>query len=107
MKEVLERYEEINLVLNWEKCHFMVKSKQGQNRGNREIATPYNNSNSEKLLRACRVLPKIYKGFCLNFKALKSTARKRNAFCPRVVLGQDKDKVFHVIHYASKTLNLA
>lgn len=25
LKEVLERYEKTNLVLNWEKCHFMVK----------------------------------------------------------------------------------
>lgn len=25
LKNVLRRYEEINLVLNWEKCHFMVQ----------------------------------------------------------------------------------
>ena len=25
LKKVLEHYEETNLVLNWEKCHFMVK----------------------------------------------------------------------------------
>ncbi|GKD77340.1 hypothetical protein Tco_1339961 [Tanacetum coccineum] len=25
LEKILERYEETNLVLNWEKCHFMVK----------------------------------------------------------------------------------
>ena len=25
LSEVLKRFEECNLVLNWEKCHFMVK----------------------------------------------------------------------------------
>ena len=25
LSEVLKRYEECNLVLNWKKCHFMVK----------------------------------------------------------------------------------
>nr|GFD07761.1 reverse transcriptase domain-containing protein [Tanacetum cinerariifolium] len=27
LKKMLKRYEKTNLVLNWEKCHFMVKER--------------------------------------------------------------------------------
>ena len=71
LSEVLKRCEDCNLVLNWEKCHFMVKegivlghriSEKGieLDRGNRKTSPTYLRDRCEKLSWACRFLPKIH-----------------------------------------------
>ena len=71
LEKVLKRCGEVDLVLNWEKCHFMVKegivlghviSERGievdkakiKNHG--EIATTYGHQIFEELPRSCRIL---------------------------------------------------
>ncbi|KAL6282531.1 hypothetical protein ACE6H2_013460 [Prunus campanulata] len=80
LSQVLERCQESNLVLNWEKCHFMVH--QG-----------------------------IVLGHLVSNKGIEVDKAKIDVIAKLPpptsvkVLGQRKDKLSHVIYYASRTLN--
>jgi len=158
---VLKRYVETNLVLNWEKCHFMVK--EGIVLGHRisgkgievdkakveviEKLPPSTNikgvrsflGHADFYRRFIKDFSKIAKPLCnllnkdtsfhfdndcmIAFKCLKEklisapiiTAPNWNLnfelmcdasdYAIGAVLGQRKEKVFYVIHYASKILN--
>ena len=74
LTRVLQRCQDANLVLNWEKCHFMVTegivlghkvSQKGLEVDRAKIAAieqlpPDQCERSQKLPRACRVLQEIY-----------------------------------------------
>jgi len=163
LSQVLNRCEETNLVLNWEKCHFMVQegivlghrvSKDGLEVDRAKISTieKLPPPTSVKGVRSflghagfyrrfikdfskitkplCGLLEKDTKFFfsaeCLKaFNSLKqrlSTAPIITApdwslpfeimsdasdYAVGAVLGQRKDKAFHAIYYASRTLNEA
>nr|XP_009589271.1 uncharacterized protein LOC104086658 [Nicotiana tomentosiformis] len=128
LRQVLKRYEEINLLLNWKKCHFMVDgdivlghkiSKQGieVDRDFSKIANPMC-----KLLEKDAKLEfdeKCRKAF-EKLKAWLTTAPiivtpdwslpfelmcDASGVAIGVVLGQRHNKVLHLVYYASKTLN--
>ncbi|GKA28981.1 reverse transcriptase domain-containing protein [Tanacetum coccineum] len=113
LDKMLNRCEETNLVLNWEKCHFMVKegivlghkiSKSGLevDRAKVEVIAklPYRlafNDLRKKLIESpILVVPNWDYDFEIMCDA--------SDFALGAVLGQRKDKHFHPIHYASKTM---
>ncbi|GKF50462.1 reverse transcriptase domain-containing protein [Tanacetum coccineum] len=117
LDKMLNRCEETNLVLNWEKCHFMVKegivlghkiSKSGLevDRAKVEVTAklPYPttckqafNDLRKKLIESpILVVPNWDYDFEIMCDA--------SDFALGAVLGQRKDKHFHPIHYASKTM---
>ena len=83
LETVLHRRLEKNLVLNWEKCHFMVNqgivlghiiSKKGieVNKAKIEMISKLpspTNVKTEAILRACRLLQEVYQGLLKNFQA--------------------------------------
>ena len=64
LEKVLKRCGEVDLVLNWEKCHFMVKEGivlghrggQSKDRNRGEIATTYGHQIFKELPRSCQIL---------------------------------------------------
>ncbi|XP_052730485.1 uncharacterized protein LOC128195835 [Vigna angularis] len=82
---VLKRCVQTNLVLNWEKCHFMVT--EGIVLGHKISAKGIEVDKAK--VEVIEKLPPP-----TNVKGIR-----------RVVLGQRKEKVFHTIYYASKVLN--
>nr|GEV42058.1 DNA-directed DNA polymerase [Tanacetum cinerariifolium] len=120
---MLQRCEDTNLVLNWEKCHFMVKkgivlgNKISKNR--LEISRPMTH-----LLE--KETPFVFSKDCIDaFKTLKNKLTKApilvvpdwnlpfklmcdaSDFTIGAVLGEQKTKHFQPIHYASKTMTEA
>ncbi|XP_049360661.1 uncharacterized protein LOC125825364 [Solanum verrucosum] len=90
LSRVLQRCEEANLVLNWKKCHFMgVRSFLGH-------AGFYK--------RFIKDFSKIAHPMC---KLLENEAEPFEVMCDAsgialgVVLGQNKNKMFHPIYYAN------
>ena len=84
LETVLHRCIEKNLVLNWEKCHFMVNqrivlghiiSKKGIEVDMAKIEMLFQTALSHKceeceaILRACRLLQEVYQGLLKNFQA--------------------------------------
>ncbi|KAH9779256.1 hypothetical protein KPL71_007658 [Citrus sinensis] len=108
LEEVLKRCEMTNLVLNWEKCHFMVQ--EGIMLGHKvsKNGIEVDKTKIEDCLQAFRELKKalitvsvvISPYWNLPFE-LMCDASDHSV---RAVLGQRKDKVFHSIYYPSKTL---
>ncbi|CAN6547638.1 unnamed protein product [Malus baccata var. baccata] len=88
---ILKRCVETNLVLNWEKCHFMVK--QGIVLGH--IVSENGIEVDKSKIDLVRHLPS------------PTSVREVRSFLGHAgaVLGQRKDKRQHVIYYASRTLN--
>ncbi|KAK1628945.1 hypothetical protein QYE76_003260 [Lolium multiflorum] len=84
LDKVLQRCEETNLVLNWEKCHFMVN--EGIVLGHKI---------SERGIEVDRA----------KVEAIEKMPYPRDV--KGAVLGQRVDKKLNVIHYASKTLDAA
>ncbi|XP_073037960.1 uncharacterized protein [Primulina eburnea] len=80
---VLQRCQEKNLVLNWEKCHFMAFNK---------IKTALTSA-------PIMIVPDWKKPFELICDA--------SDYAVGAVLGQKRDKMFKTIYYASRTLNAA
>ena len=161
LTKVLERCESTNLVLNWEKCHFMVEegivlghkiSKHGieVDRAKIEIIEKLPPPTSVKGVRSflghagfyrrfikdfskiskplCNLLEKdapfVFDASCLeSFQVLKDKLVSApiivapdwtlhfemmcdaSDYAVGAVLGQRKNKIFHPIYYASKTLN--
>ncbi|KAI5326989.1 hypothetical protein L3X38_026385 [Prunus dulcis] len=85
---VLQRCQATNLVLNWEKCHFMVE--QGIVLGH-SISSKGIEVDKAKIDVIAKLPP--------------PTSVKGVRLCCRAVLGQRRDKLPHVIYYASRTLN--
>ncbi|GKD60965.1 reverse transcriptase domain-containing protein [Tanacetum coccineum] len=114
-----KRYEETNLVLNWEKCHFMVK--EGIILGHKVLGSgievdkakiedgPFNFSEEciqafDTLKRELTQAPIMIKpDWSLPFEIMCDASD----YAVGVVLGQRIDKHFKPIHYASKTMNEA
>ena len=163
LEKVLQRCVETNLVLNWEKCHFMVKegivlghkvSIHGieVDRAKIETIEKLSPPNTIKGIRSflgharfyrrfikdfskitkplCKLLEKdapfVFDENCLSaFKTLKKALISApiivapdwnfsfemmcdaSDYAVGAVLGQRKDKIFHAIYYASRTLNEA
>ncbi|GKB05312.1 reverse transcriptase domain-containing protein [Tanacetum coccineum] len=132
LDKMLKRCEDTNLVLNWEKCHFMVKegiilghkiSKSGieVDRAKVDVIAKLPHPTTVKGVRSFLG----HAGFYHAFNALKKKLTKApilvspdwdlpfeiicNAsdFAIGAVLGQRKTKHFQLIHYASKTLTNA
>ncbi|GJS95789.1 reverse transcriptase domain-containing protein [Tanacetum coccineum] len=109
---MLKRCEDTNLVLNWEKCHFMVKegivlghkiSKNGieVDRAKVDVIAklPPPTTYLQKKLTEAPIL--MAPDWDLPFKIMCDASD----FAVGAVLGQRKNKYFQPIHYASKTLS--
>ncbi|CAN6691927.1 unnamed protein product [Malus baccata var. baccata] len=88
---ILKRCVETNLVLNWEKCHFMVK--QGIVLGH----IIFEKGIEDSIDDLSRTFPRLHSPFELMCDA--------SDYALGAVLGQRKNKLPHVIYYASCTLN--
>ncbi|GKE74433.1 reverse transcriptase domain-containing protein [Tanacetum coccineum] len=94
LNKMLQRCKDANLVLNWEKCHFMVKEG---------IVLRHKVSNAglevdkAKIDVISKLLPPT------NVKGIRSFL----GHAVGAVLGQKDEKHFHPIYFASKTLNAA
>nr|GEW81221.1 DNA-directed DNA polymerase [Tanacetum cinerariifolium] len=116
---ILKRCEYTNLVLNWEKCNFMVKegivlghliSKSGIEVDRAKVdVTEKLPPTTVKGIRSFLVLKKklteapilVSPDWDLPFKIMCDASD----FAAGAVLGQRKEKYFQPIHYASKTLS--
>ncbi|OMO62746.1 reverse transcriptase [Corchorus capsularis] len=90
LEHVLKRCEETNLVLNWEKCHFMVQEG---------IVLGYKVEKGTYLSDPIMVAP----DWSLPFEVMCDASD----YAVGAVLGQKQDKRLHVIYYASKVLDNA
>ncbi|GJX93024.1 reverse transcriptase domain-containing protein [Tanacetum coccineum] len=108
LDKMLKRCEDTNLVLNWEKCHFMVKegivlghkiSKSGieVDKAKVDVIAKLLHSTSKKLTEA---LILVAPDWDLPFENMCDASD----YAAGVVLGQRKTKHFQPIHYASKTM---
>ncbi|KAI3758225.1 hypothetical protein L6452_05778 [Arctium lappa] len=109
----LERCEETDLVLNWKKCHFMVKegivlghivSKRGVEHDqkfdfNEECKNAFLTLKKALITAPIVVTPEWDKPFEIMCDA--------SDWAVGAVLGQRKEKICYSIYYASKTLNEA
>ncbi|KAI5335302.1 hypothetical protein L3X38_025435 [Prunus dulcis] len=92
---VLERCQETNLVLNWEKCHFMVKQGIVLDHS---ISSKGIEVDKAKIEVIAKLPPPT------SVKGVRSFLGHAD-YVVGAVLGQQKDKLPHVIYYASRTLN--
>ncbi|GJW28712.1 reverse transcriptase domain-containing protein [Tanacetum coccineum] len=124
---MLARYEETNLVLNWEKCHFMVKegivlgqkiSEKGIEVDNAKINViaklpyPTNVKGIRSFLGHAGFYRRFIKDFSMISKLMTQLLMKDakfdfsdNDFAVGAVLGQRIEGKFKPIYYAIKTLN--
>ncbi|KAK8560157.1 hypothetical protein V6N12_012960 [Hibiscus sabdariffa] len=117
LEKVLTRCEESNLVLNWEKCHFMVDegivldhkiSSRGMEVDRAKIDVisklPPPTTAFEILKNKPVTTPIVAPpDWTLPFELMCDVSD----YAVGAVLGQRKGKIFHPIYYASKTLNHA
>ncbi|KAK1645970.1 hypothetical protein QYE76_063775 [Lolium multiflorum] len=130
-ESIVERCEETNLVLNWEKCHFMVNEGivLGHKISERGIEVDRAKVEAiEKMPypRDVKDVPFVFDDDCKEaFETLKKALTTApvveppdwnlpfeimcdaSDFAVGAVLGQRVDKKLNVIHYASKTLDAA
>ncbi|XP_075515330.1 uncharacterized protein LOC142549969 [Primulina tabacum] len=129
LSKVLERCEESNLVLNWEKCHFMVREGivfLGHAGFYRRFIKDFSSIAKPMTNLLIKDVPFDFSAECVQaFQVLKEkliTAPVMIApdwgspfevMCDAsdtalgAVLGQKRDKCIHVIYYASMTLSAA
>ncbi|GKA00941.1 reverse transcriptase domain-containing protein [Tanacetum coccineum] len=91
LDKMLQRCEDTNLVLNWEKCHFMVKEG---------IVLGHKISKSGIEVDLNHIVDVMA-------KLSSSQLPREGDFAVGAVLGQRKTKHFQPIHYASKTMTEA
>ncbi|KAH9659498.1 hypothetical protein KPL70_023866 [Citrus sinensis] len=109
---VLQRCTEKNLVLNWEKCHFMVKqgivlghiiSSKGIKVDKAKVDLIFNlpspKTVREQLLTSSPIIQ------APNWSLLFELMCDASDYTVGAVLGQRVDRIPHVIYYASMTLN--
>ncbi|XP_070017115.1 uncharacterized protein LOC142172449 [Nicotiana tabacum] len=111
LKNLLDHCEEINLVLNWEKCHFMVQQGivLGHRVSKRLLEKDVTFNFDDICLKAFEELKKklvdspiiVAPDWSLPFELMCDVSDHAIG----TVLGQRKDKVFYSIYYASKTLD--
>ncbi|KAH9770018.1 hypothetical protein KPL71_012225 [Citrus sinensis] len=111
LEEVLKRCEMTNLVLNWEKCHFMVIFIKDFSKVAKPLCSLLEHDKpfhfDKECLQAIGALKKalitapvvISPDWTLPFELMYDASDHSVG----AVLGQRKDKVFHSIYYASKT----
>ncbi|GJS77121.1 reverse transcriptase domain-containing protein [Tanacetum coccineum] len=119
LDKMLKRCEDTNLVLNWEKCHFMVKegivlghkiSKSGieVDKAKVDVIAKLPHPTSVKGYEAFNILKKklteapilVAPDWDLPFEIMCDASD----YAVGAVLGQRKTKHFQPIHYASKTM---
>ncbi|XP_024014009.1 uncharacterized protein LOC112088089, partial [Eutrema salsugineum] len=130
--QVLERCEQHNLVLNWEKCHFMVQEgivlghKISEKGFYRRFIKDFSRIARPLTRLLCKEVDFIFDAECEEaFKLIKEALvsapivqapdwslpfevmTDASDFAVGAVLGQKKDKKLHVIYYASRTLDSA
>ncbi|GJT31618.1 retrovirus-related pol polyprotein from transposon 17.6 [Tanacetum coccineum] len=107
LEKMVERCEETNLVLNWEKCHFMVKevivlghkvSVPGI-KVDKECIQAFDKLKQELTQASIMIKPDWSLPFEIMYDA--------SDYAVWAVLGQRREKHFQPIHYASKTMNKA
>ncbi|XP_021770496.1 uncharacterized protein LOC110734647 [Chenopodium quinoa] len=111
LTKVLQRCKEVNLILNWEKCHFMVFigvlfkdfSKIARPLTEllaKDVPFVFSDACLEALITAPVMQPPDWS---LPFEIMCDASD----FAVAAVLGQRKEKKLHAIYYASKTLSSA
>ncbi|GJT86247.1 reverse transcriptase domain-containing protein [Tanacetum coccineum] len=90
LDKMLKRCEDTNLVLNWEKCHFMVKEGIDP--------TAIDSKSGVKKLTKAPIL--VAPDWDLPFEIMCDASD----YAVGAVLGQRKTIYFQPIHYASKTM---
>ncbi|KAH9735234.1 hypothetical protein KPL71_017676 [Citrus sinensis] len=106
LEEILKRCEMTNLVLNWEKCHFMVQ--EGIMLGHKISKDDIEVDKAKikclqafgELKKALIIAPVVISPYWTLLFELMCDASDHSV---GAVLGQKKDEVFHSIYYASKT----
>ncbi|GJW80288.1 reverse transcriptase domain-containing protein [Tanacetum coccineum] len=122
LDKMLQRCEDTNLVLNWEKCHFMVK--EGIVLGHKILKSGIEVDKAKVDVIAKLPPPTSVKGI-RTFETLKKKLTEApilvstdwdlpfeimcdaSDFAVGAVMGQRKTKQFQPIHYASKTMSEA
>ncbi|XP_049406274.1 uncharacterized protein LOC125869920 [Solanum stenotomum] len=90
----LQRYEEVNIVLNWEKCHFMVK--KGDARFYRRFIKDF----SKIAHPLCKLLEKEVK-FGFDEACLRACeCLKKNLISSPVIIGPDWAEPFETCHFS-------
>ncbi|GKC08100.1 reverse transcriptase domain-containing protein [Tanacetum coccineum] len=122
LDKMLKRCEDTNLVLNWEKCHFILKegivlghkiSKSGNevDKAKADVIAKLPHPTSNKGIRSFLGHVGFYRRFIQDFSKIarpmthlleKDTLFFFSKEC--AVLGQRKTKHFQPMHYASKTM---
>ncbi|XP_074323163.1 uncharacterized protein LOC141660100 [Apium graveolens] len=98
LSKVLKRCEDVNLVLKWEKCHFMVN--EGVVLGH--LISEHGIQIDRAKIEVIEKLPPL-----VSVKGVRSFLGHAGDYAIGAVLGQRKDKVLHAVYYASKTLDAA
>ncbi|GJY11001.1 reverse transcriptase domain-containing protein [Tanacetum coccineum] len=107
LDKMLQRCEDTNLVLNWEKCHFMVK--EGIVLGHKISKSGIEVDKAKVDVIAKLPHPTTVKGIrsFLDWDLPFEIMCDASDFAVGAVLGQRKTKHFQPIHYASKTMTEA
>ncbi|CAA7043644.1 unnamed protein product [Microthlaspi erraticum] len=119
---VLQRCEDKHLVLNWEKCHFMVRDGivlghriSERHRNSKAANTPLCKDINFEFTEEChKAFTKIKDALVSapvvqppNWELPFEIMCDASDYAVGAVLGQRKDKKLHVIYYASRTLDEA
>ncbi|GJS87177.1 reverse transcriptase domain-containing protein [Tanacetum coccineum] len=118
LEKMLKRCEDTNLVLNWEKCHFMCKegivlghkiSKSGieVNRAKVDVIAKLPHPTTVKGTLKKKAYLKHQCLVCPDWNYTSNCMCDASDFAIGAVLGQRKMKHFQPIHYASKTMTEA
>ncbi|CAN6543874.1 unnamed protein product [Malus baccata var. baccata] len=104
---VLERCIKTNLVLNWEKCHFMVKQGivLGHLISNRDAPFVFDEACLEAFKKLKTLLTTTPIIAAPNWSLPFELMCDASDYAVGPVLGQRKDRLPQVIYYASRTLN--
>nr|GEV81913.1 DNA-directed DNA polymerase [Tanacetum cinerariifolium] len=101
LDKMLKRCEETNLVLNWEKCHFMCREGIVLGHKISKSGIEVDRAKVDKTLTEAPIL--VVPDWNLPFELMYDASD----FAIGAVLGQRKMKHFQPIHYASKTMTEA